>query len=54
MGAKKGKEQGLGEGKEQLGKEVPFQRKGYAYWGEPNSRESAFFPSSRPPKQIPF
>lgn len=48
MGAKKGKEQVLGKGKE-----GPFQRRAYGCWGQQMNRESAFFPSSRFPKQIP-
>lgn len=40
MGAKKGKEQGLGNGKEQMGRQVPFQRTAYAYWGEAESLPS--------------
>lgn len=45
MGAKKGKEQGLGKGKEHVGGEGPFQRKARVLTGENRSRESAFFPA---------
>lgn len=49
MGAKKGKEQVLGKGKE-----GPFQRRAYGCCGQQMNRESAFFPSSRFPSRYQF
>lgn len=54
MGAKKGKEQGPGKGKGQMGKEggrIPD--KGMCFLGR-TEEQSAFTLSARPPKQIPF